>query len=500
MKFEKVRRGWLNLSAAIEVYFIWAAMLAFVLGVALAEAWRPAVLPDGLLPACLLAAPVLLLLALFRRRLFWLLPAFLLVGLLWSVLAQARMYSFAVAPDEAALFSGRVVEVMENTDPLNDDCSFVMQGQDQNGWQGRLLVYGSAVRPLVGDRLEICGLVQQTLTDFKTTYNFGLRSNPYLYSQAAAASLRPAAGEISLTGLAAAYSPVNLAAALRARLFAAMEPLPERQKALLKGIGFGERGFLTNGQSGVLSQTGIIHIFAVSGLHISYVAMLGGLLLRRFKLPVWLHLALVSVLISFFALLAGLTPSVLRAVIMSLLGGWTVWLNDARTDRRASLCGLLLAAFLLLLWRPGWVWQPGFLLSFLATAGIVCTAGLWRRLAPLDLLSVSLAAQFMIMPLAAYFFNTVSLVGLLLAPFLACAAGWVLLLLLAAVALLPFNLAYAALAGAGFLADLLYQGAELLSGLPLAFSYTLRPGWLSLALYYLLLAAALWFLARIKRQ
>ncbi len=415
-------------------------------------------------------------------------------------MAQARLYSFAVVPDEAVMFAGRVAAVMDNTDPLDEDYTFIMQGQDQNGWQGRLLVCGSDVRPLVGDRLAICGLVQQTLTDFKTTYNFDIRPNPYLYSQAAAASVRPAAGKISLTGLASPYSPVNLAAALRARLFAAMEPLPERQKALLKGIGFGERGFLTNGQSGVLSQTGIIHIFAVSGLHISYVAMLGGLMLRRLKLPFWLHLTLVSALIGFFALLAGLTPSVLRAVIMSLLGGWAVWLDDGRTGRRGSLFGLLLAAFLLLLWRPGWVWQPGFMLSFLATAGIVCTAGLWRRLVPSDLLSVSLAAQFMIMPLAAYFFNTVSLVGLLLSPFLACAAGLVLLLLLAAVALLPFNLAYAALAGAGFLADLLYQGAEFLSGLPLAFSYALRPGWLALGLYYLLLAVALGFLARIKQR
>ncbi len=79
MTLEKLRRVWLNFGAAVEVYFIWAAMLVFVLGVALAEAWRPPLPTDWLLFS-FPAAAALALLAWFRRRLFWLLPVFFVCG------------------------------------------------------------------------------------------------------------------------------------------------------------------------------------------------------------------------------------------------------------------------------------------------------------------------------------------------------------------------------------------------------------------------------------
>ena len=60
------------------------------------------------------------------------------------------------------------------------------------------------------------------------------------------------------------------------------------------------------------------------------------------------------------------------------------------------------------------------------------------------------------------------------------------------------GLAYIPLAGAGLLAEWMYRGAELLANLPHAFVYALRPGWPALLLYYLLLAAALYCLARVK--
>jgi len=245
------------------------------------------------------------------------------------------------------------------------------------------------------------------------------------------------------------------------------------------------------------------------------VVLLGGWLGRALRAPRWLCFAGTACLVLFFALVAGLTASVLRAVVMTLVGGLGALLTDyltgdpagggqtanvrrERAGMRRSCRALLLAAFLLLLWRPGWALQPGFLLSFLATAGIVCTAGYWRVLVPNGLLSLSLAAQFMIMPAAAWFFNTVSLAGLLLSPFLACLAGLVVVLLLLAMPLTLVGLAYIPLAGAGLLAELMYQAAELFAGLPLAFAYTLRPSLWSLLLYYLLLAAAFYFLHKAK--
>lgn len=503
LKFKRFKPGglWAELRAACQVYFVWAAMLAFGLGVALRElgVWA---LPAVGLPAALVLVGLAATAALLANRPVWLLPAFLLLGLVWSGLAELRLTSFAVPPDEAVFFRGRVVQVLEReenafdalADAPRNGYSFVMQGEDQNGWRGRLLIVTAPLRPKAGDCLQVSGLV----LDQSRTHNFSLSERDYLRSQSVAAAVRPVPQGLSFSRLAAPYSLPNLGLAVRQRVFAAMEPLPLLQQALLKGIGFGETGMLTNGQSSVLAQSGIMHLFAVSGLHVGYVTLLAAWLLRGLgrllPLPGWLRFLVLVALVVFFCLVVGPTPSVLRAAVMTL----AALLALAGERGGHSGCALILAAFLLLLWQPGWLREPGFLLSFLATAGILFTASWWQVLAPSPLLSVSLAAQFMIMPLLVYFFNTVSLVGLLASPFLLCGAGLVLLLILLAMPLAWLGLAYIPLAGAGLLAEWMYRGAELLANLPHAFVYALRPGWPALLLYYLLLAAALYCLARVK--
>ena len=506
LKFERLEKPggfWAELRAACQVYFVWAAMLAFVVGVALRElgvlAW-----PADWLPVLLGLLGLLAAAALLANRPLWLLPAFLLLGLAWSGLAELRLNSFAVPPDEAVFFRGRVVQVLEREENAFDALaetprngySFIMQGEDQNGWRGRLLIVTAPVQPKAGDCLQVSGLV----LDQSRTHNFSLRERDYLRSQSVAAAVRPTPQGIRFSRLASPYALPGLGLAVRQRVFAAMEPLPPLQQALLKGIGFGETGMLTNGQSSVLAQSGIMHLFAVSGLHVGYVTLLAGWLFRGLgrllRMPDWLSGLAVAAAVLFFCLVVGLRPSVLRAAVMTL----AAWLALAGERGGHSGCALILAAFLLLLWQPEWLREPGFLLSFLATAGIVFTGPLWRALAPSPLLSVSLAAQFMIMPLLVGFFNTVSLVGLVASPFLLCGAGLVLLLLLLAMPLAWLGLAYIPLAGAGLLAELMYRGAELLANLPHAFVYALRPGWPALLLYYLLLTAALYCLARVKNE
>ncbi len=499
----RVKRLLFAAYAMAEVYFIWAAMLCFVLGIVLAEAWQSGLPEFWLWP--LIGLTVLFgLAALLRNRPVWLLPLFLLLGLVWSGLAQERLNSFAVPPGEALFAQGRVVEVLSQEQNVfaqlaetpRRGCSFIMQAEEQNGWRGRLLIVSSPVTPRVGDRLRVCGLVNQ----LPERYNFALDSSRYFYSQSLGAAVRPVPQGISLLRPVAVYAPQSLGQNMRERVFQSMAILPPEQQALLRGIGFGDTSMLTNGQSGVLAQTGIMHVFAVSGLHIGYVVLLGGWLLAILRAPRWLHFAGTALLVIFFALVVGPTASVLRATVMTLVGGWGTVLSNGRAEGRHSVCSLVLAAFLLLLWRPNWALQPGFLLSFAATAGIVCTAEYWRQLVPSTLLSIGLAAQFMIMPILAYFFNTISLVGLLLSPFLACAAGLVVILLLLAMPLSFCGLAYVLLAGAGWLAEMMYKLAELLAGLPGAFVYALRPGWPAIIIYYVLLLAALYCLAQVKKS
>jgi competence protein ComEC len=160
------------------------------------------------------------------------------------------------------------------------------------------------------------------------------------------------------------------------------------------------------------TNTGALHVLAVSGLHISIImqilmavlAVFSGVLSRR------IAVILLIGIMWWYAAITGLSPSVLRAVIM-----FTV-LSIAQLSGRNydSLNTLLFTAFLLVLWNPLTVFDIGFQLSFLAMLGIFLfyekIASFWViQQAILQKVwqgtAIGLAAQVMTTPLSLHYFN-----------------------------------------------------------------------------------------------
>jgi competence protein ComEC len=193
------------------------------------------------------------------------------------------------------------------------------------------------------------------------------------------------------------------------------ERLPETSGALLAGLLLGERTSIPPASDEAFRRAGVYHILAVSGFNVALLAgaVFAGLALcgvPRRGAALVAAAALVG-----FALVVGAQPSVLRATVMGLL-----LLIALLLDRRSQLPNALaLATIGLLLWRPGDLWEPGFQLSFAATAGIVylapwITGGLEARGWPRWLaaaVAVSLGAQAAVTPLMAAHFNQLSLIG-----------------------------------------------------------------------------------------
>ena len=193
------------------------------------------------------------------------------------------------------------------------------------------------------------------------------------------------------------------------------ERLPETSGALLAGLLLGERTSMPPASDEAFRRAGVYHILAVSGFNVALLAgavfvglALGGVPRRAAAMVA------AAVLVG-FALVVGAQPSVLRATVMGLL-----LLIALPLDRRSQLPNALaLAAIGLLLWRPGDLWEPGFQLSFAATAGIVylapwITGALEARGWPRGFaaaVAVSLGAQAAVTPLMAAHFNQLSLVG-----------------------------------------------------------------------------------------
>jgi len=191
--------------------------------------------------------------------------------------------------------------------------------------------------------------------------------------------------------------------------------LPETSGALLAGLLMGERSQLPAESDEAFRRAGVYHILAVSGFNVALLAgaVFAGLAMcgvPRRGAAVVAGLALVG-----FALVVGGQPSVLRATLMGLL-----LLAALLLDRESQLMNALAAAALaLLVWRPGDLWEPGFQLSFAATAGIIYVTPwlatiLAERRWPVWLataVAVSLGAQAGVTPLMLAHFNQLSLIG-----------------------------------------------------------------------------------------
>ncbi len=142
--------------------------------------------------------------------------------------------------------------------------------------------------------------------------------------------------------------------------------LPQPSASLLLGIVFGikeqmDADFVRN-----LRNVGVLHVIAASGMN---VVMVGGFLSSLFafffKRQLALALSLFGIL--FYAVLAGLEPSIIRASIM----GGLVFLSQILGRQNTASYGLFLAGFGMLFFSPSLISDVGFQLSFAATAGLL---------------------------------------------------------------------------------------------------------------------------------
>ncbi len=154
---------------------------------------------------------------------------------------------------------------------------------------------------------------------------------------------------------------------LRERFVAAASFLAPDPRGLLPGMVTGDTSALDEGLNSAMKSVGMTHLTAVSGANCSLV--LGGLLLlcRRLRLPRLPAAALAVAGLALFVLLVGPDASVLRAALMGAVA--VAALAAGRSGRGLSF--LCLAVIGLLLMDPGLGSSFGFLLSVLATLGII---------------------------------------------------------------------------------------------------------------------------------
>ncbi|GAB6877225.1 ComEC/Rec2 family competence protein [Thermaerobacter litoralis] len=155
--------------------------------------------------------------------------------------------------------------------------------------------------------------------------------------------------------------------------------LPPGPQGVAAALLFDRRDGLSVTARDALAETGLIHALAVSGQHVAMAAALATWMAGRARwLPRRRRLAVTAVVLLYAGLTGG-PPSVLRATAVFLLA------EAARVLGRPVYPVELLvwAGFVQAAWRPLVLLDPGFQLSFAATAGLVLLADplrqAWRR-------------------------------------------------------------------------------------------------------------------------
>ena len=187
----------------------------------------------------------------------------------------------------------------------------------------------------------------------------------------------------------------------------------EKEKGLAEALLIGYKDDLDKTLVQSYTNTGVVHIIAISGLHLGLIYWLLVKLLtplRRRKHTRWLRPVLIIAGLWLFSLLAGAQPSVLRSAVM-----FTCIVLGESIGRKSSIYNSLAAsAFLLLCYNPYWIWDVGFQLSYAAVLSIIIFMQpvynwLYIKNKFLDAIwklnAVTIAAQILTIPISIYHFH-----------------------------------------------------------------------------------------------
>lgn len=249
---------------------------------------------------------------------------------------------------------------------------------------------------------------------------------------------------------------LGIAASLRTSIQNRLKPYTfnPNEFSIINALLLGQRQDISKEIYTSYSQAGVIHILAVSGLHVGIIL----LLLQRVLKPIerlpsgkFIKTILIILFLWCFAIIAGLSASIVRAVTM-----FTVFAIAMNLKRPTNVYNTLaISMFVLLLFKPNFLYDLGFQLSYIAVLAIVSIEPLlssiwlpkfkivnffWR------ILTVTVSAQIGVIPISLYYFHQFPglffISNLVIIPCLGAILGLgIVIIVLAMVHLLPSWLA-----------------------------------------------------------
>jgi len=345
--------------------------------------------------------------------------------------------------DEKIAISGEIYEMPRITDKtVKLNLSIDKISKDSTNFRqtsGNILVYLSrdsiSEKLEYGDRITAFGIPRE-LTNAKNPYAFNFKE--YQHYQNIHYQLFLKENEWKLSSEKNGNSLFKFAIKQRKKFLNILKKyLPDSESfSVGSALILGYKDEMSDEVRDAYAKTGAMHVLAVSGLHVGLIYLIIGFLFDKVvywksKKLRYLRGAICLIGIWIFALLTGMSPSVMRASTM-----FSIIIIGNMTDRFTNIYNsLATSAFILLLINPLYIMSVGFQLSYLAVTGIVYFQPKIYILYVCEnkyldffwqLCTVSIAAQFVTLPLSLYYFHQFPiyfwLSGLIVVP----AAGFIL--------------------------------------------------------------------------
>ncbi len=188
---------------------------------------------------------------------------------------------------------------------------------------------------------------------------------------------------------------------------------PPEVASLSAALIFGDRSLFDPELIADYQESGIVHLLAISGLHVSLLIGMIYYMGLRFGLTREFMTNFLLVLLPIYAILVGASASVIRAVLMIFLVLFT--LKWKRQLKLSPIDSISLAFMIYILLTPKIIYDPGFQLSFAVSFAIILSASailLRYQHTVSQMLVISIVSQLAALPILLYHFFEISFISL----------------------------------------------------------------------------------------
>ncbi len=382
--------------------------LTLVFGIIIAEACSGSGIWAFVLLSIIFLLSFSLVVSFKKSRKFFYIPLALIVGFI-AMSATNMQYNSVKLNNYSGEITAKVnSEIVYGGKYYSFDAADIYVDGEKVKYEARVYAYLDDLNFSVGDTVVLTGKLRYYSHEKFDSFYPRKISSGQRYSITAYSAYSVSGGKLSF--------PDNLQVRIKKIL---RQNLDDKTASIVQALVLGDKSGIDSDMYDDIKSSGLAHVLAVSGLHVSTLATAIYFLLKKVKVNPKASFAIVLVATFFYSMLCSFTASSLRAVIMS----GVYMFSSAFSKKKDDVSSISLAAIVILIIRPADLFDIGFLLSFASVFGIFIFnrpfertgLKLVEKISPkrkigtnfAKVCALSFATNLFTYPLVAYFFGEV---------------------------------------------------------------------------------------------